>query len=94
MRRRLVKRFAKDDPAVESALETHDERARIKQQLVRERGMSNIAAEHVLDREGYPRPLGLHSLFFYPGSARLRDRYLYGLLGLVAIAVVILILVL
>ena len=39
------------------------------------RGMSNQMAERFLDRQGWPRPFGWHTVFFYPDSNRLRTRY-------------------
>ena len=43
-----------------------------KRVLIEERGFSNIMAESYLDKIGYPRPPGWHSVFFYPDSNRPR----------------------
>jgi hypothetical protein len=40
-----------------------------------EQGLSNAGAETFLDRKGYPRPPGWHSVFFYPDSMRPRNSY-------------------
>lgn len=87
IRRKIARKSSLDDPLFEQVIASYDERARVKRQLIIEQGMSNSAAEHFLDREGYPRPIGLGAVFFYPGSTRLRDRYLYGALGLAAAAI-------
>ena len=61
------------------ANETTDEKINVYQQrseekkvLIEERGFSNIMAESYLDKIGYPRPPGWHSVFFYPDSNRPR----------------------
>ena len=46
-----------------------------KDQLLQQ-GMSNQLAERYLDRKGRPRPYGWHTVFFYPGSNRMRTRYI------------------
>jgi len=43
-----------------------------KRVLTEDRGFSNIMAESYLDKIGYPRPPGWHSVFFYPDSNRPR----------------------
>jgi len=50
--------------------------------LLRERGLSNSAAENFLDRHRYPRPPGWHSVFFYPDSMLPRRMYLALLVAL------------
>lgn len=40
-----------------------------------ERKLSNAMVEYMLDRKGYPRPPGWHSVFFYPDSWRPRNKY-------------------
>jgi len=44
------------------------------------RGFSNQLAERSLDKQGWPRPSGWHTVFFYPDSNRLRTRYVAVLL--------------
>ena len=56
-------------------LSVMEERFDKKQDLL-ERGFSNALAEKFLDRQGWPRPFGWSSVFCYPGSNRLRNRYL------------------
>ena len=55
-------------------LEMYEERAKVKKHLMAERGMSNTLAEVFLERQGFPRPPGWHSVFFYPGSNRPRNK--------------------
>jgi hypothetical protein len=43
-----------------------------RKKLLRQWGLSNAAAEVRLDLEGFPRPPGWHSVFFYPDSYRPR----------------------
>jgi hypothetical protein len=54
-------------------LDAYEDREQLKQALLQERGYSNALAEVFLDRKGYPRPPGWHSVFFYPGSGRPRN---------------------
>jgi len=49
-------------------------------------GYDNAAAEVLLDRGGYPRLPGWHSVFFYPESNRLRNRYVVTLAAIVLLA--------
>ena len=57
-----------------------EKRALLKQ------GLSNARAETLLYRRGYPRPPGWHSVFFYAGSNRLRNRGIVLLIALVVLA--------
>lgn len=54
------------------------------------RGFSNALAESWLDRAGYSRPPGWHSVFFYPGSMRPRNGFVCWLI-IITIAVWVLI---
>jgi hypothetical protein len=42
-----------------------------------ERRMSNRMAEHFLDRQGWVRPFGWRTVFYYPDSDMLRMRYIF-----------------
>jgi hypothetical protein len=63
--------------SVEDMLNRYEEREEAKEQLVSGRGMSNAMAETFLDRQGYPRPPGWKSVFFFPGSGRPRSKWLF-----------------
>lgn len=54
------------------------------------RGFSNARAESWLDRAGYLRPPGWHSVFFYPESMRPRNSFVCWFI-IIAIAVWVLI---
>lgn len=56
-------------------LSAYEERVEEKW-LLKKQGYPNALAEVVLDRRGYPRPPGWHSVFFYPESYRIRNVYL------------------
>ena len=60
---------------VESQLDNLIEREEQKQQLI-SKCFSNALAERHLDIQGWLRPPGWHSVFFYPGSMRIRNKYL------------------
>ncbi len=70
--------------SVEQQLATHEERESEKQVVMQNRGMSNALAETYLDKMGYPRPPGWHSVFFYPGSNRPRNGYVLVFVTLLA----------
>ena len=59
---------------VEEQISNYEERAVQKKMLLETRGMSNVMAEKFLDFEGWPRPPGWHSVFFYPESNTPRGR--------------------
>tara|TARA_B110000037_G_C17059160_1_gene481110 strand:- start:368 stop:748 length:381 start_codon:yes stop_codon:yes gene_type:complete len=65
---------------VENQLNLLIERFHTKEQLINERGFSNSQAEVFLDAKGMLRPPGWHSVFFFPGSNRLRNKYIVYLL--------------
>ena len=56
-------------------LEILRERYRQKDEFLR-RGYSNQLAERALDKQGWSRPWGWHTVFFYPDSNRMRTRYI------------------
>ena len=56
----------------EEKINVHQQRSEEKKVLIEDRGFSNITAESFLDKIGYPRPPGWHSVFFYPDSNRPR----------------------
>ena len=62
-----------DELAVEY-LEVLRERYRQKEEFL-QRGYSNQMAERALDKQGWSRPWGWHTVFFYPDSNRMRTRY-------------------
>jgi hypothetical protein len=63
-------------------------RSRFEQkQAFIERGFSNKLAEHALDRQGWPRPWGWHTVFFYPDSNLMRTQYLVILVATVGFLV-------
>lgn len=66
------------DDAIDALVGRYEE----KWLLLRERGLSNSAAEIFLDRHCYPRPPGWHSVFFYPDSLLPRRKYLILLVAL------------
>lgn len=53
-------------------INVYQQRSEEKKVLTEDRGFSNIMAESYLDKIGYPRPPGWHSVFFYPDSNRPR----------------------
>ena len=61
---------------VESQLNNLIEREEQKKQLIIDRGFSNALAEVYLDKQGWMRPPGWHTVFFYPDSMRIRNKYL------------------
>jgi hypothetical protein len=67
----------------EKYLETLRERFGRKQEF-RARGFSNQLAEKALDKEGWPRPFGWRTVFFYPDSTTPRTRYLVVFIAVVA----------
>lgn len=60
------------DEATDEKIKVYQQRSEEKKVLIEERGFSNIMAESFLDKLGYPRPPGWHSVFFYPDSNRPR----------------------
>ena len=84
------------DPDVTN--ETTDEKINVYQQrseekkvLTEERGFSNLMAESFLDKLGYPRPPGWHSIFFYPDSNRPRTTVVIGLAAALGVALFVLV---
>ena len=62
---------------VEDHLFAYEEREKVKQSLIIERGMTNSQAESFLDKQGYPRPPGWGSVINYPGSSQIRWFWLF-----------------
>lgn len=52
---------------------TYKQRQIDKEASINGRGLSNAQAEVYLEKTGYPRPPGWHSVFFYPASYRPRN---------------------
>ena len=77
LRRRLLTYSGATVEEVEKQLYAYEQREEEKDALMSARSMSNALAEAVLDRKGYPRPPGWHSVFFYPGSNRPRNKFLF-----------------
>lgn len=92
-REKLRQRFSQYPGAtpdsIDEVLEAYEARVEEKAVLIKQ-GFSNAGAEHYLDRKGYPRPPGWHSVFFYPGSMRPRNRYLaFAFLAVIIIIVIV-----
>ncbi|MBD3618822.1 MAG: hypothetical protein LPK58_07950 [Gammaproteobacteria bacterium] len=62
------------EETVDEQIYAYEQREVVKKALIEDRGFSNALAEAWLDRSGYPRPPGWKSVFFYPGSIRLRNK--------------------
>lgn len=75
LRQRLLTYPGATPESVEQQLYAYAERESEKQAVMQDRGMSNALAESYLDKRGYSRPPGWHSVFFYPGSNRPRNVY-------------------
>ena len=73
LRKRLLQYPGATEESVERDLLLHEQREDEKRALVGERRFSNALAEVYLDKKGYPRPPGWHSVFFYPDSNRPRN---------------------
>jgi len=78
--------------------ETTDEKINLYQQrseekkvLIEERGFSNIMAESFLDKLGYPRPPGWHSVFFYPDSNRPRNAIAIRIVVALGVALIVIV---
>lgn len=76
LRARLLQYPNIDETNVDTLIDTYEERDYRKNEL-RQRGYGNAMAEDHLDRQGYLRPPGWHSVFFYPGSFRPRNVMLF-----------------
>lgn len=63
------------DEGADEKIGVYQRRNEEKRVLTEDRGFSNIMAESYLDRIGYPRPPGWHSVFFYPDSNRPRTTF-------------------
>ena len=87
LRARLLTYPGATKESVDAELLTYEQREDLKATLVGERQFSNAMAESFLEKKGYPRPPGWHSVFFYPGGNRPRNRVVVILIAaLVAIA--------
>ena len=84
LKRRLLQYPGATGESVELELEGYEQREQEKQALL-ERGMSNALAEAHLERQGYPRPPGWHSVFFYPDSNRPRNTIVFWFVVIVAV---------
>ena len=84
LRRRLLQYPGATDENVDLQIAGYEQREVEKQALI-ERGFSNALAEAHLERQGYPRPPGWHSAFFYPGSNRLRNTVIFWLVVILGV---------
>lgn len=84
LRHRLLQYPNIDNTNVDEFLFLYEDRSQTKHGL-RDRGYSNAMAEAHLDRQGYPRPPGWHSVFFYPDSNRPRNTTLFWLAVMIAL---------
>jgi hypothetical protein len=75
LKKRLLEYPGTTEEQSERQIENLLDRANLKAALLGQ-GYSNALAEVVLDRKGYLRPPGWHSVFFYPDSYRPRGGYL------------------
>ncbi len=82
LRKRLAEYPGATDESIDDAIYAYEERLELKQHLRMDLRLSNARAEFTLDRKGYPRPPGWHSVFFYPDSNRPRNKYLLCLIVL------------
>jgi hypothetical protein len=48
-----------------------------EKEFLLQHGYSNAQAESLLDKKGYVRMPGWKTVFFYPGSSRLRTKYIF-----------------
>ena len=71
---RLLQYPGVTEDEVDSIIFDYERRVEKKEGLLRRR-YSNALAEIAMDRMGWPRPPGWHSVFFYPDSNRLRNGY-------------------
>ena len=89
LRMRLLQYPDVDESNVDREVAVYALRKEAKAELLR-RDFGNALAEASLDRQGWPRPPGWHSVFFYPGSNRPRNGYLFWLAASIAAAAFIL----
>ena len=85
LRQRLLTYPGATPESVEQQLYAYELRESEKQAVMQDRGMSNALAETYLDKKGYPRPPGWHTVFFYPGSNRPRNGYALVFMALLAV---------
>lgn len=85
LRQRLLGYPGATPLSVERQLDVYEEREKEKLALTLDRRMSNALAESYLDKKGYPRPPGWHSVFFYPGGGRPRNGYVLVFIILIGI---------
>ena len=85
LRKRLLQYPGVTTESVENQLDAYEDREKEKRLLLERWKCSNALAEAYLDRKGYPRPPGLHSVFFYPGSNRPRNLVIFWLVVLITV---------
>ena len=85
LRRRLLQYPDVTEENVDEQIFVYEQRQEEKQGLIEERGFSNALAESYLERKGYPRPPGWHSVFFYPGSNHPRNSVIFWLAVMIGI---------
>ena len=86
LRKLLLQYPGATEESVEHDLFVYERRREEKSALVKERRFWNALAETYLDKKGYPRPPGWHSVFFYPDSNRPRNSVVFWgiIFGLIA----------
>ncbi|NTV28779.1 MAG: hypothetical protein HGA80_01725 [Candidatus Omnitrophica bacterium] len=86
LRKALFEYPGATEESVERLLIAYEQREEEKRVLIKEHHYGNSLAEYYLDKKGYPRPPGWHSVFFYPGSNRPRNHIVFWgvALGIVA----------
>ena len=77
LRKRLLQYPGATEESVVVDLFAYEYREEEKRALIEDRHFSNALAEAYLDRKGYPRPPGWHTVFFYPGSNRPRNTVVF-----------------
>jgi len=84
LKKRLLTYPGATNESVEQELDAYEAREDEKKALTEIRKFTNALAERYLDRKGYPRPPGWHSVFFYPGSNRPRNPVVFWGIAIVA----------
>ena len=85
LRRLLLQYPDVTEKNVDEQIFMYEQRQEDKQALIEEHGFSNAQAESYLERKGYSRPPGWHSVFFYPGSNRPRNTAIFWLVVLIGV---------
>lgn len=84
LKKRLLQYPDATDENVDMQIDGYEEREAAKQGLI-DRGFSNAMAESHLERQGYPRLPGWHSVLFYAGSIRPRNTVIFWLVVIIGV---------